>query len=62
VPQRQQRRAADRAAEELSNKNSFWINDLLRHCRTGKGISTFRPSNGAAVELSGRASLGFADA
>jgi hypothetical protein len=59
---RQQRRAADWIAEELSSKKTFWINHLLRRCRTGKGISPCRPNTGAAVELSTRAGLMFADA
>ncbi len=39
----------------------FHINNLHRRCAALQGISPFRASIGAAVELSARASLGFAD-
>jgi hypothetical protein len=58
---RQHWRDADPVAEELSRKNLFRINDLLRRHATCAGILVDRASNGAAVELSGRPGAGFAD-
>jgi hypothetical protein len=46
----------------LGTKKMFQINYLLRDRIFCKGDLVRRPSNGAAVELSGRAGLGFADA
>jgi hypothetical protein len=58
---RQQRRDADQIAEELSNKKSFQINDLLHGRKAGGGICPFAASAGAAVELSSRTRPAFAD-
>ena len=57
----QQRRALDCIAELLSRIKVFEINDLHRRGAGLRGISRRRASIGAAVELSARASLGFAD-
>jgi hypothetical protein len=59
---RQHRCDTDQIAEELSSKKMLYINSLLRHSIPREGNLTRRPSNGAAVELSGRTSLAFADA
>jgi hypothetical protein len=61
APADEQRRGVDWSAELLSRIKVFEINGL--HCRGAglRGISRRRASIGAAVELSPRASLGFAD-
>ncbi|MDQ2736883.1 MAG: hypothetical protein M3Y55_18265 [Pseudomonadota bacterium] len=58
---RQRRRDADQIAEELSRKKLFHINDLVRRPAVCTGILRQEASNGAPVELSGRACAGFAD-
>jgi hypothetical protein len=57
----QHRRDARQIAEELSREKPFHINDLLHPRAACEGISVVSASIGAAVELSGRSSRGFAD-
>jgi hypothetical protein len=57
----EQGRVAIEPAESLSRINVFEINTLDCTCAAFQPISPRRASIGAAVELSARASAGFAD-
>jgi hypothetical protein len=59
-PRTQHWRAADWIAEVLSTNKPFDINELRRTSTLRGGIYPGSANTGAAVQLSGRASLGFA--
>lgn len=60
-PSREHRRAADWIAELLSMRKLMIIKDLHHRRAALRDISPHQANNGAAVELSRRASRGFAD-
>jgi hypothetical protein len=62
APALQRRCHVDQIAEELSMKIPFRIKHLLHRPAVRRGVLPVSASAGAAVELSGRASHGFADA